>query len=160
MKAVLRSGFLALAITAVAVPADGGEFEDGVAAYKAGEYGIALDFWRPLAKQGHVWAQFNLGIMFESGHGVYENHPEAANWYRKAAEQGYAKAQLKLGIFYALGQGVLEDIVSALMWIDVAASQGSLEAQEARELLVKLMTPDQIAEAQRMAREWLERHRR
>ena len=117
MKAILRSGFLALAIMALAVPADAEPFEDGVAAYQAGDYATAVKLWRTLAEQGHVWAQFNLGVMYDSGRGVYENYPEAANWYRRAAEQGYAGAQLKLGIFHAVGQGVLEDFVSAHMWM-------------------------------------------
>ena len=42
---------------------------------------------------------------------------------------------------------------------DLAAAQGGEEAQKARELIAELMTPDQIAEAQRMAREWMAKHK-
>ena len=38
MKAILRSGFLALAIMALAVPASAGLFEDGLTAYQRGDY--------------------------------------------------------------------------------------------------------------------------
>ncbi len=52
MKAILRSGFIALAIMALAVPANAGPLEDGVAAYERGDYAAALKFLRPLAEQG------------------------------------------------------------------------------------------------------------
>jgi hypothetical protein len=37
MKAILRSGFLALAIMILAVPANAGPFEDGQTAYERGD---------------------------------------------------------------------------------------------------------------------------
>ena len=41
MKTILRSGFLALAIMALAVPANAGPFEDGLAAVERGDYATA-----------------------------------------------------------------------------------------------------------------------
>ncbi len=38
MKAILQGGFLALAMMALAVPANAGPFEDGWAAYQRGDY--------------------------------------------------------------------------------------------------------------------------
>jgi len=93
MKAILQSGFLALAIIALAVPANAGPFEDGVAAYQAGEYAAALNFWRPLAEQGEADVQFNVGLMYDKGKGVPQDDAEAVKWYRKAADQGHADAQ-------------------------------------------------------------------
>ena len=61
MKAILRSGFLALAvILALAVPVNAGPFEDGVAAYNRGNYATALEIWRPIAERGVTQAQFNF----------------------------------------------------------------------------------------------------
>lgn len=40
------------------------------------------------------------------------------------------------------------------MWTNLAAAQGSKEAAKARDIIVKYMTPAQIVEAQRLAREW------
>ena len=40
------------------------DFDDGVAAYEAGDYATALKEWRPLAEQGDAEAQFNLGKMY------------------------------------------------------------------------------------------------
>ncbi len=44
------------------------------------------------------------------------------------------------------------------MWFDLVAEQGSEKAKENRDKAASEMTPDQIAEAQRMAREWMEKH--
>jgi len=44
------------------------------------------------------------------------------------------------------------------MWWNIAVASGHEDAQRDREIVVKIMTPDQIAEAQRMAREWMATH--
>ena len=87
MKAILRSGFLALAIMALAIPANAGPFEDGLAAYESKDYATALKLWQPLAEQDDAKAQFNLGNMYENGRGVSQDAAEAVKWYRKAAAQ-------------------------------------------------------------------------
>ena len=81
-------------------------------------------------------------------------------WYLKAAEQGYAMAQNNLGVLYVIGEGVPQDYVSAHLWFNLAAAQGHKKAQNGQEIVAKRMTPDQIAEAQRMAREWMAKHQR
>jgi TPR repeat protein len=48
------------------------------------------------AHQGHVSAQYNIGVCFAHGTGVTENDTEAVRWYRVAADQGYASAQSAL----------------------------------------------------------------
>lgn len=48
-------------------------FDEGAAAYEAGNYAIALKEWLPLAKQGDVRAQYNLGLMYNQGKGVRQN---------------------------------------------------------------------------------------
>ena len=53
---------------------------------------------------------------------------------------------------------VPQDLVQAHMWIDLAAVHGHETTQEAREIVAKRMPPDQLAEAQHMAREWMAKH--
>ncbi len=55
---------------------------------------------------------------------------------------------------YAKGQGVPQDYVLAHMWFNLAGAQGDKKARKDRDLAASHMTPDQIAEAQRLAREW------
>ncbi len=161
MKAILRSGFLALAIMlALAVPANAGPIEDGYSAYERGNYATALKFWRPLAEQGDAGTQYNLGLMYRKGEGVKQDDAEAVKWYRLAAEQGFAHAQNSLGVGYGNGKGVPLDDVLAYMWFNLAAAQGHENAQKKRDIAAGLMTPDQMTEAQRMAREWMAKHQR
>ncbi len=72
-----------------------GDEDEGVAAYKRGDYATALHEFRRLAEQGDAKAQFMLGNMYRKGLGVPQDHARAARWYRKAAEQGVAKAQFR-----------------------------------------------------------------
>ena len=99
--------------------------------------------------------QFNLGLMYENGRGVPKDNSEAAHWYRNAARQGTVEAQFNLGVSYANGQGVPQDLVYAHKWLNLAGSQGLEEAQENRRTIERQMTRGQIAEAQRLAHEWM-----
>ena len=78
----------------------------------------------------------------------------AVKWFRKAAEQGYASAQGALGYINAEGKGVPKDYVLAHKWFNLATAQGDKDAAKARDELAKFMTPSQIQEAQRLAREF------
>jgi TPR repeat protein len=108
--------FLTLALAPACLWA--GPYEDGLAAFKTGDYPAAL---RP---------------------------------FRLAAEQGNADAQFSLGALYRLGQGVPRDYVKAHLWFNLAAAQGFEGAAKARDAAAEHMTSAQIAEAQRLAREW------
>jgi len=130
------------------------DFQVGVEAYKRGDYDTALKELRPLAEQGHASAQFTLGSMFFKGQGVPKDYQEAFRWYRLAAEQGNEAAQGKLGTMYYLGQGVPKDYVLAHMWVNLAAAQGLESASEMRDHFETAMTPDRLAEAQRLAKAW------
>jgi len=61
--------------------------EDGLAAYRRGDYATALSLLKPLAEQGDARAQAQLGIMYAEGKGVARDDSEALKWLRKAAEQ-------------------------------------------------------------------------
>ena len=113
-------------------------------------YDEALNWYKKAAKQGSADAQYNIGAMYQDGHGVWQSDVEASIWYRKAAEQGYAAAQNNLGII--LGDG--GDNVEGYMWLHLAAAQGDEFARKNRDITAENMTPDQIAEAQKLAREW------
>ena len=81
------------------------------------------------AEQGDAEAQFNLGIRYDYGRGVEQDHAQAAQWYAKAAEQGHVKAQYNLGVRYANGEGVEQDHAQAAQWFAKAAEQGHADAQ-------------------------------
>jgi TPR repeat protein len=108
---------------------------------------------RKAAEQGGAEAQIMLGVMYEQGGGVPKDMTEAVKWFRKAAEQGDANAQIMLGNCYDKGQGVSNDKVKAYMWYNLAATAGEKTASKALKRVEKEMTPEQIAEAQKLSRE-------
>ena len=82
------------------------------------------------------------------------DYATAVRLIRPLAEQGDANAQYNLGVLYDNGLGVPQDRVRAYMWLNLAAMQGRESAATIRDLVARLMTPAQISEAQKLAREW------
>lgn len=125
------------------------------------DYTETLRWFRQAAEQGHAEGQTRLGVMYDQGSGVPQDSTEALRWFRQAAQQGHAIAQYSLGFMYYLGRGASQDYVQAHKWFSLAASRFSNSEQESRDRAVQFrqevaskMTPAQIAEAQRLAREW------
>ena len=118
----------------------------------------ALRWFRLAADQGFAGAQVNLGVAYQNGLGVQPDGTEALRWYRLAAEQGNASAQVHLGVMYQIGRGVPQDDVAAHMWFNLASAQSSGDERDfsvqLRDDVAAGMTAEQIAEAQRLAREW------
>jgi len=144
---------LVLSIVCLFVPA-WADYQAGMDAYNRGDYATALREWRPLAEQGDPSAQFRLGSLYENGDGIPRDFAKAHQWYEKAAAQGEAKAQFYLGIQSAFGEGAPLDLVQAHMWYSLAAGNGNAHAPGYRDDLARQMTPAQIAEAHKRAREW------
>ena len=122
----------------------------------------AVKWWKLAAEQGNASAQFNLGVRYKKGQGVPQDDKTAVKWYTLAAEQGNAAAQHNLGVMYANGTlvpqygdgaGALVDHIRAHMWSNIAASSGYKKAFKIRDVVAEQMTPAQIAEAQKLARE-------
>lgn len=86
------------------------------------------------------------------------DYAEAARWFGKAADAGHTEAQFNLGLMYDNGQGVVQDYVLAHFWLNLAASSSSGEDQKrrvkARDEVAKKLTPRQLEDVQRLAREW------
>ncbi|MGO2136106.1 MAG: SEL1-like repeat protein, partial [Marinobacter sp.] len=68
-------------------------------------------------------------------------------------------AQYNLGVMYTKGQGVPQDYIQAHTWSNLSASQGGKSAAKNRDILADLMTPQQISEAQALARKWVAKNR-
>ncbi len=103
----------------------------------------------------------SLAANYEAGQEAYDrgDYATALKEWRPLAEQGDARAQHLLGAMYGFGEGVPQDYVQAHMWFNLAAASRTPgvdrdRAVRNREIVAKLMTPAEVAEAQRLAREW------
>lgn len=110
------------------------------------------------AEQDYESTQKRLGVMYHQGDGASpdssRNDAEVAKWRKMATEEGVPSAQINLGYMYAKGNGVPQDFALAHMWFNLAAAAGDADAVSNRDFVAERMTADQIAEAQRFAREW------
>ena len=131
-------------------------------AYERKEFATAVNIWRPLAEQGNAEARTLLGAMYWSGEGVPRDHKEAARLYLLAADQGYARAQNNIGFMYGFGEGIPpHDDVQAYRWLSLAivgyTSKNQDRLDQARKdlaIVTARMTSAQIAEAERLIRDW------
>lgn len=136
----------------------GGDWDRARTAHERGDYATELAIVRPLAEQGFAFAQFNLGVLYDNGHGVPMDDQKAIEWYRKAAEQGLPQAQINLGIMYEEGEGGAADPVQAYFWYAMADSQGDSQGPQAKREIAAKMTPAQVAEAEKKIKEWRATH--
>jgi TPR repeat protein len=127
-------------------------------ALNRGDWAGAVRLWRPLAKRGDVNAEYNLGVMYDLGHGIGMNKAEAARWYLRAAERGMGPAMLNLGAIIMIGSRRPADLVPAYKWFLVAARDTDpgvrANAQQNLGLVAPLMSRGQIAQAEAQAQSW------
>ena len=153
----------------------------GFDAFKKGDYETALKIYRAAAEQGDINAQFHLGGMYLKGQGVTQDYKQTVKWWRLAAEQGEDIAQFYLGTMYRDGKGVTKNLVIAHMWFNTAAfsnvealtaNNKKLSEEALMQVLEKWrknmkgktkrlerkMTAVEIAEAQKLARQCIEKN--
>ena len=74
--------------------------------------------------------------------------------FEVTAQAGAPDALFELGMLYATGLDVEADLVVAHKWFNLAAMRGNRSALAHRIELAREMSASQIAQAQKLAREW------
>ena len=103
----------------------------------------------PVEGINRITVNFNSGLSSDERMSIAEDQDIAQ--LRQASKDGDADAQFGLGVMYANGEGVLENYVKAYAWWNLAAAQGHKDAIKAKASLRKDMTPEQLAEAQKLS---------
>lgn len=126
---------------------------------------VATKLTRSAAELGYPAAQYSLGYMYYKGEGVPQNYDKAAKWFRRAADQGHPEAQYVLGRMYHRGEGVPQNYVEAHKWLNLAVAlleDSSFiprdRAMEYRDRVAIFLSPEQLAQANRLAEEWYSLH--
>jgi TPR repeat protein len=119
----------------------------------------SVKWFRKAAEQGHAASQEMLGLSYSEGIGVEQNYKEGVKWFCRAAEQGDASAQYSLAVAYGNGNGVIEDYVEAYKWTLLAGMNGmdSNSIADSKRWLKYRMSPEQVVEAQKLAKEFVAR---
>lgn len=135
----------------------------GLVAFSQNEYESAVGKFAPLREQSDAQAQSAVGIMYRNDSGIAQDDAEAVRWLLGSAERRNPYALSVLGTMYMEGRGVQQDNLKAHMWFDLAVAQfddkaGRRHAAQDRDAVAAKMTSDEIAEAKKMALEWLLAH--
>jgi TPR repeat protein len=136
------------------------DFEQGLKFFYDNDYPNAARCFINAAALGNAEAQFSLGNMYAEGHGIPQDDQQSLALFRKAAEQGFAPAQVNLGVMYTQGQGVERNLVEAHKWFNIAGGAVNEEGIDLREVVEEQMTPDEISEAMRLAKDWITAYHR
>jgi TPR repeat protein len=117
---------------------------------------FSVDCGRQRTPRGTYAFEALFGLIYATGRGVPQNYFQAVKWFRLAAEQGDALAQYNLGLIYASGYDVVpKDDVQALVWFILAAKGGHDDAHANREAFATTMSPEQVEQAEKFARDWM-----
>jgi len=115
----------------------------------------AVKWYRKSAEQDNAMAECNLGLCYGEGEGVDLDMVEAVKWFKKSSSQDCATAQYNLGISYFYGDGVVKDYLEAYKWELLAAAKGVQRAKKVISMLENKMSQEQIAEGQKLARDFV-----
>ncbi len=129
-------------------------FGDGVKA----DIVTATEWARKAAEHNDRETVVQLANLYRVGLRPKNKIGEAVKMFERAAALGDRSALYDLGTIYKNGEGVRHNNVQAYKWYYLAASQNDQTSVFLRDLLAKDMSPTQITEAERMAREWLKAH--
>jgi TPR repeat protein/V8-like Glu-specific endopeptidase len=110
---------------------------------------LAIEFYEKSAKNGSNQALSNIGWMY-LGNGMEKNYPVAAGFFRRSLTN--TSSQANLGWMYSNGSGVPQNFSRAHMWYNLAAAAGNEFAIKNKPVLERRMLPQQLAQAQEMAR--------
>jgi localization factor PodJL len=114
----------------------------------------AAEWYRRAAEQGNARAMHNLAVMLSEGIGGPPDFGEAARWFIRGADHGVRDSQYNLGVMFARGLGGEQDLVQSYKWFAIAAQQGDPDAGTRRDDVAKVLSPDQLAQAQAAVRAW------
>jgi TPR repeat protein len=130
----------------------GMRYERGIGVLQS--YPDAVHWYRMAAMQGYREGRYKLCELSERGQGLPQDYQEALRWCGLAAEQGHGRAMFIIGRLYHTAHGVPHDLVRAHMWYNLATANGYDDGKKWRDRIADEMSPGQVAEAQKLAREW------
>ena len=104
-------------------------FDQGIAAYDAGDYATAYKIWDKLASEDDLAAMRNAAQLLRQGKGVEKDAGKAFRLFKEAAEKGLVTAMANVAEMYLAGEGTDRNPEAAAAWYARAATAGLSIAQ-------------------------------
>ena len=111
----------------------------------------AMRWLRLSAENGNTEAMIVLGRLSRTGVGILQNFGESAKWLHVAARRGNPEGMLEYGRLFRDGIGVEKDPLRAYVWFNRASAARNLDAVRERELIIRQLSPEQLAQAQKLS---------
>lgn len=121
----------------VSAPASADGYKDGLKAVKKSDWPKAKSIFEPMAETGHTGALFSMGLIYQMGRGVKQDHLKALDYYMRAAENDFSPAQNNIGLMYKLGIGVPIDYAESVKWFERAAKDHTMAKRNLAEMYEK-----------------------
>lgn len=124
------------------------------------DYGEALQWWSKSAEQGNVQAIGNMGLCYQTGHGIAADSLKATRLYQRSiregnkvlfaqneelAKKGSVFSNMLIASCYQNGLGVAKDVNKAIPYLTAAAEKNCVPAQ--RDLGMILINDKKAMEA-------------
>jgi TPR repeat protein len=103
------------------VPGNQQKFDEGAAAFDAGDYTTAFRIFSKLAGKYDLAAMRNVALMERRGLGTDKDPQAAEDMMEKTARRGLPSAQADLGVMLMDGEAGAPDEKAALPWLEKAA---------------------------------------
>lgn len=146
---------LTAAVLAAAFPGLAADITDDMRA-RAAEAGIVIEYphdpKRPYQSTDYLLRDTNVRYMQGLRYASVFQLGDAFEMFLRGSMRGHALSQIHLGKYYANGQGTDVDLVEAYKWFRLS---GEPNADYYMEVLVEQMTPEQLAQAEQRAREFV-----
>jgi len=126
------------------------------------DYHQALIWLRRAAAQRHSLAEYSLGQMYREGEGVRENDSVAASWFKKSADDAADYLEVEAAVtqlaYLYRDTELSRNHLEAYKWLVIIGSSLDPPYYEDANRAAKHLTKSQIAQGQRMARDWKSTH--
>ncbi|MAB69414.1 MAG: hypothetical protein CMH89_07240 [Oceanicaulis sp.] len=117
----------------------------------------ARDWMARAAGNGNVQAMHDAGGMFINAESTPEFQETAARWFEQGALHGLVDSQVNIALLFKEGFGVPQSPADAYAWFTIAANAGDAEARNSAAELRSMLTPEQRAAAESVARNFTPR---
>ncbi len=124
------------------------QYDLGLNYWQNGDFKSAFPWLKAAAGQGHIEAEYLMGMAFLNGRGTLQNYRSALASFSKAAEHGHLDAEFRLGVLYRDGLASSPDKEAAYLWLNIAAAGGHEEALQLRDKLTGMMSTEELHRAQ------------
>ena len=158
VKVSMRQLFVVISLLLFANVSVKADFDGAWAAYENGKYNIAVREFLRCAERGNDKCQLYLGDIYRYGHGTVVRKDKALDWYLRSVDQKNPVAALRLYSLYLHNSAMPENNIKAYMWFKIAKVLGRDLSLKKEVSLKSGMTPEQVAESQRLATEWWMKH--